>query len=475
MEKIDKRVAGSLTRFYIVALFVVALLTLSGLFLIRKTISSLNHDARVVNLAGRQRMLSQRLTKLVIAKTQRLPLQDSVDFDSLLVIWQENQGQLAESRLETDQGLITWKSEPLHQMFLKIQPVFDSLFYNFSQTNQSENPASAESGQIAKILAMEPVYLAQMNDIVFQFDKESFERLENLERIEWILDIMTILVLFLEGVLIFRPVVNTTRRVVRMLSESENNLRDANQRLKDINTELISTQNDLFLLKEEKYRSQLSEERVRAIAIIEGQELERKRFAMELHDGLGQMLTGLKLNAEKLHSAVVYDEKYHKRFDHLLSLIQDTITSTRQISFNLMPSVLSDFGLGAALGLLCSEMSSSLDIAVIYDGPKERFPLSLNVETSLYRIAQEALNNALKHAHATKIRIGLENYEDRIVLKIEDNGSGFEISGNGESRILSLSHNGIENIKTRASLLNGEVEIISNHESGTDIIVTIMK
>ena len=98
MEKVDKRVAGSLTRFYVVALFIVAMLTLGGLFLIRKTIMSLNYDGRVVNVAGRQRMLSQRLTKLAILKIEGIAHKDSADFDSLLTVWKESNRQLASRR-----------------------------------------------------------------------------------------------------------------------------------------------------------------------------------------------------------------------------------------------------------------------------------------------------------------------------------------------------------------------------------------
>jgi signal transduction histidine kinase len=309
---------------------------------------------------------------------------------------------------------------------------------------------------------------------VFQFDKESFERLQNLERIEWILDLMTILVLVAEGLLIFRPVVNTTRRVVRMLTESEDALQLSNQKLKEANIQLVETQKELLRLEEEKYELQLAEDRVRAGALIEGQEEERKRFALELHDGIGQMLTGLKLHAEKLKAVQFHDEKHQKRFDQLVTFIQDIIQTTRQISFNLMPSVLSDFGLASALKLLCQQTADVSGIKIIFEGETgDRIAMSRPMEIGLYRIAQEALNNAVKHANADQIKIKLEQNKNRIVLEIADDGKGFLISNLKSEEGQFLTRNGMENIRTRTQLLNGEMEIISKVDSGTRLVVQV--
>jgi len=471
MERLDKRVAGSLTRFYVVALCVVALLTVSGLFLIRRTIRNLNHDSRVVNVAGRQRMLSQRLTKLAVLKINGIGHRDSVRFDALLALWKESHDDLVSRKLPVEKGFVTWKSAPLDTMFHELAPVFDRIYQNLRIIDRDSADLTPKQQALAEVLAYEPQFLARMDRIVFQFDKESFERLQNLERIEWILDLMTILVLVAEGLLIFRPVVNTTRRVVRMLTESEDALQLSNQRLKEANSQLVETQKELLRLEEEKYELQLAEDRVRAGALIEGQEEERKRFALELHDGIGQMLTGLKLHAEKLKAVQFHDEKHQKRFDQLVVLIQDIIQTTRQISFNLMPSVLSDFGLASALKLLCRQAADLSGTEVLFEGETgERIPMSRQI--GLYRIAQEALNNAVKHANADQIKIKLEQNKNRIVLEIADDGKGFLIS-NLKSEGQFLTRNGMENIRTRTQLLNGEMEIISKVDSGTRLVVRV--
>jgi signal transduction histidine kinase len=474
MERLDKRVAGSLTRFYVVALCVVAMLTISGLFLIRRTISSLNHDSRVVNVAGRQRMLSQRLTKLALLKVNKTPASDSVRFSVLLNQWRTSHEQLASRRLPIEDGVVTWKSAALDTMFSELEPVFDEMHSQFLAVDRDSISSAEMQDALQVILKNEPLYLDQMDKIVFQFDKESFQRLENLERIEWILGIMTILVLLAEGLLIFRPVVNTTRRVVRMLTESEVALQLSNQKLKETNLQLLDIQKELLVVEEEKYELQLAEDRIRAASLIEGQEEERKRFALELHDGIGQMLTGLKLHAEKLKSVQFHDEKNQKRFEQLVSLIQDIIQTTRQISFNLMPSVLNDFGLTSALKLLCEQTTEVSRAQVDFEGDtSERIPMSNLMETSLYRIAQEALNNAVKHAQASRIKIKLEHTRNRVILEIADDGKGFSVDDLKNENFPVTSGNGMENIRTRSQLLNGKIEIISKIDGGTKLVLEV--
>ena len=428
MQKLESQVADRLTRYYIVALTLVAVLTVSGLFLIRRTINNLNHDSRVVNVAGRQRMLSQRLTKLAILQTEKIPTADSVKIDSLLNIWKVSHEQLLRGRIKMESEFVVLKSDTIKEMYRNLEPVFQKIYNNLLIISKPGVSDSEKKEALGSVLKTEPLFLDQMEKIVFQFDTESFRRIKILEQIEWILDIITLLVLLAEGILIFRPVVNTTRRVVRLLAESEDAVNLANDKLKITNAQLLRAQDDLVRSEEEKYQLQLAEDRVRTAALIEGQEEERKRFALELHDGIGQMLTGLKLHAEKLKQIQFADEKQRLRFDKLVSLIQETIQTTRQVSYNLMPSVLSDFGLSAALNLLCEQTAELTGVKVRYEGAKNRIILTRPIEIGLYRIAQEALNNAIKHSESDNIKIKLEQKENHILLEIEDDGKGFLIS-----------------------------------------------
>ncbi|HEX9958831.1 MAG TPA: sensor histidine kinase, partial [Fibrella sp.] len=372
-------------------------------------------------------------------------------------------------------------------MFARIEPVFQSMYTGFSRISNATSTTEEKQEALRSILQDEFPFLQQMNAIVFQFDAESFEQVKRLERIEWLLAMATVVTLLIEGLFIFRPVVNHTQSVIRRLASSEEALQLANRqmevanqaleatnkRLAAANQQLLDTQQELLQTTEEKYQLQLAEDTVRSAALLEGQEEERRRFARELHDGIGQMLTGIKLHAEKLKSTTFTDEKQRTRFAELCDLIADTIQTTRQVSYNLMPSTLSDFGLGPTLNLLAEQTTRSAGIAIDFSGPTKASRLSPAMEISLYRIAQEALHNAVKYADAQTIRITLQQSPHKLQLAIEDDGKGFAVtpSAGPDERLPVI--NGLENMRTRTRLLNGDFTITSKPKKGTKVRVCV--
>lgn len=486
-KQVDQQVARRLTRFYIVALTVIAVLSLSGLLFIRRTISTHYDDSRIVNVAGRQRMLSQRLTKLALLRTEGLPSADTVAFDSLLHSWSQSHIQLRNGTLRMEKVYTVRKSARLDSMFARIEPVFQSIYTGFTRINDPQTAVADKKGALDVILENEFSYLQQMNDIVFQVDTESFGRVKSLERIEWWLTLATLLTLLIEGLFIFRPVVNHTRQVVGRLARSESALKVANNHLEMVNRALaatnqnlaasnrkvIDTQQELLRTIEEKYQLQLAEDNVRSAALLEGQEDERRRFARELHDGIGQMLTGLKLHAEKLKSGQFTDEKQRLRLAELCDLIADTIQTTRQVSYNLMPSTLGDFGLGATLQLLAEQTTRSVGVNVVFTGPRDSQRLNPSTEIGLYRIAQEALHNAVKYAGAQTIRITLKQDSYKLSLLIGDDGRGFTLRPAPTNPKIMPTTNGLDNMRTRARLLNGELTITSKLKKGTKVDVCV--
>jgi len=472
MLPLDRRVARRLTRFYVLALTVIALLAISGLLYVRQTIRNQYDDGRVLNVAGRQRMLSQRLTKLALLRLEGIPAADTASFGSLLRVWSRTHLQLRDGALEMEKIYSVRKSPELDRMFAAIDPVFRSIYDGLSRINDSRVPTANKRTALAAVLGAEPAYLNQMNDIVFRFDAENVVRVRQLEEVETLLAAATLLTLLLEGLFIFRPTVRYIRGVVWRLTDSERALQEANARLETTNQQLRLTREELVQATEEKFRLQRAEDTIRSAALLEGQEEERRRFARELHDGLGQMLTGLNLHAEKLKNVPLPDEKSQRRFRELSELSQELIQTTRQISHNLMPSVLGDFGLGAALQLLAeqSERSSGLAITVERTGPEARLPAA--TEIGLYRIAQEALNNALRHAKAQTIRIRLHQEPAQVSLTVEDDGKGFSPKA-VEKRPGKLGAGGLENMRTRARLLQGELNLRSARRKGTRIEVNL--
>lgn len=197
-------------------------------------------------------------------------------------------------------------------------------------------------------------------------------------------------------------------------------------------------------------------------ALIEGQEKERERLARELHDGLGQMLTAIRLRIGLLKEDTQSKKDIQK-------IIDDTISELRRISNNVMPAVLIDFGLEAGLKSL-----------VDYSGKLYQLPIQLSyisypyksiaknkfdITISLYRIAQEAINNAVKYSNMTRIDIYVEETEDELIMSIEDDGVGFDINKKNTGK-------GLGNMSERAKLIDGKFQIESN-SGGTSITICV--
>jgi len=203
--------------------------------------------------------------------------------------------------------------------------------------------------------------------------------------------------------------------------------------------------------------------RARSSALLEGQENERRRLARELHDGLGQMLTVVKLRLNSIQA----DQKV----DEIKSLLDETIGEVRRISNNLMPAVLMDFGLEAGLGLLCKNSSeyAGLEIEFGFD-QTQQVAVGFDISIGLYRIAQEGLNNIIKYADTKKARISVLQYKDRINMEISDEGKGFSPD---DLYIENKESKGIKNMRERAKLLGGTFNIESALNKGTTITVEI--
>ncbi|HTY37130.1 MAG TPA: PAS domain S-box protein [Bacteroidota bacterium] len=221
------------------------------------------------------------------------------------------------------------------------------------------------------------------------------------------------------------------------------------------------------LLSREKELELLSGARVQA------QEEERRRIAREIHDSLGQMLTAIKFNVEILEDAVgMQAEDDRKRLVDIKSLLDNAMAEAREISYNLMPSVLVDFGLVPALQFLSEQFSKSneLSVKVHTTGVDGRFDSS--VEVGLYRIAQEALNNIAKHAGAHEVNVQLIGDARSTRLIIEDDGKGFHV-GRHEPQAGRRRGMGLVSMRERAASFNGVFILDSHPGRGTEIIVEV--
>jgi len=196
--------------------------------------------------------------------------------------------------------------------------------------------------------------------------------------------------------------------------------------------------------------------REKAAAMLEGQENERKRIIQELHDGVGQLLTAVRLRVEMLES----DEALRKE---IMTLINDTIAEVKRISYNVMPNAIVDFGLEAALRGLCENTRKYTNLVFDFKYVKEvDRKLNFDVTIAVFRIVQEALNNVIKHAGATQVVLHVLEKDDEIYLLLKDNGRGIN-----EQQITLKSGTGLRSMQERAKLLNGNLEIHADDGKGT--------
>lgn len=476
MQNLDKQVSQRLTRLYMVALIVVALLSLFGQVQIQRSLNESSDDAHVVNLAGRQRMLSQRLCKMAILLTNKQQFAEEAafyenDFTETLNLWVKCHYGLKNGKLDLDKTYLVKNSTEIQRLFIEIEPKFKVISTNAELVAQKKYTTERGHAITKNMLTNEREFLKIMDKIVSQYDTEAEARVAYVKQIELILFGLTILTLVLEAFLIFTPLVKYVKEIIHRITESENELQVKNQQLEETNEQLISTQKDLVKATEEKYLLIRKEDNTRSTALIEGQEEERKRLARELHDGIGQMLTGLKLDSEQLKSLPFVNEKQRKSFEEHQKLIDETIEATRTVSFNLMPSVLTDFGLSSAIRLLLERTAKGAEFKASFNDLTENITIPNKIENNLYRITQETLNNIMKHAKARQVSITLSNEKSKyITLSVIDDGKGFDMKKTKKSRV---GGNGLGNLQTRVRLLNGTIKIESEVGKGTSIFVKI--
>jgi len=235
-------------------------------------------------------------------------------------------------------------------------------------------------------------------------------------------------------------------------------LKEAKERSKEINRAKIEKQ-----VKEKQHRS---------VLILEGQEEERKRIARDIHDGIGQMLIALKFNLE---ATVIADHRQTKlRIQESREILKNIIKEVRRVAFNLTPSSLNDFGLTPTIKKFCKEVGELMGINVTFEN-KTHFINRLNtkVETHLYRIIQEGVNNAIKYAQATQISVVFSHNLYKLNIEITDNGTGFDYASLQDRGHFAESGHGIFNMRERASFINGQFEIETAIGEGTKIKVSV--
>jgi signal transduction histidine kinase len=200
--------------------------------------------------------------------------------------------------------------------------------------------------------------------------------------------------------------------------------------------------------------------------VVEGQELERRRLARELHDETGQALTSILLGLKQVEEAKTPEEGLQAGAT-LRELIVHTLQSVRRLAVELRPKALDDFGLVPALERLGEAFGEQTGIAVDVQANLDSTRLPAEIETALYRIVQEALTNVAKHSSASRVSVVVTRREGLVTAVVEDDGKGFG-AGGGEGEGL-----GLIGMKERVGLLDGRLAIESTEGAGTTVVAEV--
>jgi signal transduction histidine kinase len=227
-------------------------------------------------------------------------------------------------------------------------------------------------------------------------------------------------------------------------------------------------------LEEERMRaSEAGDMRALSRRLVETQETERRELARELHDRVGQNLTGLSINLGILrgHLTDSADAKVRSRLEDSLALLESTASAIAQVSSDLRPPMLDDHGLATTLRWYAQQFSARTGIRVSVDVECPHEAAAPGVQLALFRIAQEALNNVAKHARATKVSLAVGCPASDYLMTISDNGIGFDEPQGGRSK--ARSGLGMVTMRERAQAVGGQFEVGSLPDHGTRVLVRV--
>jgi len=197
-------------------------------------------------------------------------------------------------------------------------------------------------------------------------------------------------------------------------------------------------------------------------SMLKGQEEERSRLAKDLHDGLGGLLSGVKFSLRNMKDNLIITPDNMTVFERSLDMIDTSIRELRRVAHNMMPEMLTKFGLDEALKEYCNSINTTKLLTVKYQSLGMEIGMDKSAEIIIYRIIQELLNNVIKHAGATEVFVQVIREANRLNVVVEDNGKGFNpaILENNKGA-------GLSNVRSRVDYLKGQLDIHAEPGKGT--------
>lgn len=210
-------------------------------------------------------------------------------------------------------------------------------------------------------------------------------------------------------------------------------------------------------------------ERKIAETIIETEDRERKRFAADLHDGLGPLLSTIKLYTDLLKKGNLKKMSNEEAILSIDELIDQAIISTKEISNNIMPSILQDFGLTAAIKDFCNYINNTNSINIELDTTQYIINKTGIEEIVLFQAVKELVNNTLKHSQASNVSVFLESHDNQVNLFYRDDGIGFNV----DEKLIEKSGLGLNNIVNKVQTIKGHCMIKSEPGHGMSVLISI--
>lgn len=202
----------------------------------------------------------------------------------------------------------------------------------------------------------------------------------------------------------------------------------------------------------------------RLVAVLQGQESERKRIAEDLHDEVGAQLSALKLNLNGLQQKA--DNGQKEQIRETKDFTDTIIQQLRFISQSLHPTTLENLGLSEALDSFSSLMNKNKQISIHFRTDNSQYKVEREKALNIYRVVQELINNILKHAGASQVVISYQSTPSLLTLRVEDDGNGKLVDSLHESK-QKTGHLGLKNIESRLNIIGGNITFVKNSPRGT--------
>ncbi|MEP0214005.1 MAG: ATP-binding protein [Cellulophaga sp.] len=595
-KSLDTTTFLRIRKWYLLALLAIAFSIVFSQVLVQMHLNSQLDDSRVINVAGRQRAYSQKLVKDILLLNRYTSNEERNQIlkntKKTLDVWRVSHNALQFGN--DSMGLPKEENKEILALLKKITPHHTAMISAAENTIQLKNNNIKDSlsleNDILTLLKNERIFLNLMDTIVNKYDSISKTQLQKLKQKEHILVALSLLILLLEILFVFRPLSiqirnsiakllkgkieseKNTAKIEELYQEKENSLQELqelnfvidnaalfastknnesvvfiskkfqellgcstqdlskplseilttnegqqeylkevlknsrkNIRTEEIKirtkkeqdvwldmsiiplhqsskkqsvlilcsdiTERIENQQKLEQLTKQNFEDKILQRKLQASQIVEGQEEERKRIAKDIHDGIGQMLTALKFNIESIN--LENKEKTEEKIAYLKTLCSDLIKGVRTATFNLTPPELKDHGIFPALQKMTIELAKLTGKNILFENKTDKnIRFSSLAETNIYRVTQEAINNAIKYADANYILLSI-NYDQNILsILIDDDGKGFDDTilhktpkNNSEGGM------GLFYMKERINYINGRLFINSTPGKGTRVTI----